>query len=97
MIQQYIENPQLLESLTPQQKTQVYQDLLKYLQSLQTQKTKAETQLQIKQQEQQEIFQKLQAETNLQTLQEIQNHIQNLQNEFDQQLLEITKSLQETL
>ena len=50
MIQQYIQDPQLLDQLTPQQKTQVYTDLQKYLQNLQTQKTKLETELHLKQQ-----------------------------------------------
>jgi predicted nuclease with TOPRIM domain len=94
MIQQYIQNPQLLDQLTPQQKTQVYQDLQKYLQQLQTHKTKLETELHLKQQEQLSLFKELQEATQLQTLPEIQQFIQSKQQEFDQQLKDIITQLQ---
>lgn len=94
MIQQYIQNPQLLDQLTPQQKTQVYQDLQKYLQQLQTHKTKLETELHLKQQEQLSLFKELQEATQLQTLPEITQFIQSKQQEFDQQLKDIITQLQ---
>lgn len=97
MIEQYINNPQLLTTLTPQQKTQVYQDTQKYLQQLQNAKTKAETELQLKQKEQQELFQQLQQLTQKQTIPEIQEYITSLQSQFDtdlQNILQQFKQLQ---
>lgn len=95
MIQQYIDNPELLNNLTPQQRTQVYQDLQKFLQNLQTQKTKLETELHLKQQEQLSLFKELQEATQLQTLSEIQEFISNQQTQFDNQLKEIITQLKE--
>lgn len=95
MIQQYIDNPELLNNLTPQQRTQVYQDLQKFLQNLQTQKTKLETELHLKQQEQLSLFKELQDATQLKSLPEIQEFISNQQTQFDNQLKEIITQLKE--
>lgn len=90
-IQQYIQNPELLSNLTSQQKLDLYQQLQQYQNKLQQDKVKTQTQLEMKQKEQQELFQELRNATNLSTLPEIQNYIKNLQSEFDTQLVQITK------
>ena len=90
-IHTYLQQPDLIQTLTPNQKLELFQQLQKHLQSLQAEKVRTQTQLEMKQKEQQELFQELQQLTGLQSLPEIQNHIQSLQSEFDQQLLTITK------
>lgn len=87
----YLQQPDLIQTLTPQQKLELFQQLQKHLNQLQQEKVRTQTQLEMHQKEQQDLFQELKELTGLQTLPEIQNHIQSLQSEFDQQLLQITK------
>lgn len=91
MIQQYINQPDLIQTLTPAQKTQLFQDLQKYLTTLQQNKIKFESQLEVKQQEQQKLFQDLQQETGLTTVQDMQQYLQKQQEAFDQELLKIVQ------
>ena len=91
MIQQYINQPDLNQTLTPAQKTQLFQDLQKYLTTLQQNKIKFESQLEVKQQEQQKLFQDLQQETGLTTVQDMQQYLQKQQEAFDQELLQIVQ------
>lgn len=91
MIQQYINQPDLIQTLTPAQKTQLFQDLQKYLTTLQQNKIKFESQLEVKQQEQQKLFQDLQQETGLTTVQDMQQYLQKQQEAFDQELLQIVQ------
>lgn len=89
MIQQYIDNPELLTNLQPQQRLTVYQEFQKYQDQLKQQKTKAETELQLKQQEQQDLLTQLQELTGKATLPEIQEYITTLQKQLDTSLQEI--------
>lgn len=95
MIQQYINNPDLINTLTPQQKTQLFQDLQKYLTTLQQNKIKFESQLEVKQQEQQKLFQELQEQTGLTTVQDMQQYLKSQQEQFDQELLKIVQQFQQ--
>ena len=87
----YLQQPDLITTLTPQQKLELFQQLQKHLTHLQQEKVRIQTQLEMKQKEQQDLFTELQTLTNLHTLPEIQQHLTHLQQQFDQQLLDITK------
>ena len=93
-IKQFIGNPQLVESLTSQQKTQLFQQLQTYQQTLQQDKIKLETELGIKQKEQAELFTKLQTETGQPDLESIQKHLSDLQSQFDTELQSILTDYQ---
>lgn len=88
-IHTYINQPDLISTLTPAQKTQLFQDLQKYLTTLQQNKIKFESQLEVKLQEQQKLFQELQELTGLSTLPEMQQYLQTQQQHFDQELQSI--------
>lgn len=90
-IHTYINQPDLIKTLTPAQKTQLFQDLQKYLTTLQQNKIKFESQLEVKQQEQQKLFQELQEQTGLTTVVDMQQYLQNQQQAFDQELLKIVQ------
>lgn len=92
MIQQYIQDPTLLQHLTPQQKVNVYQQIDNYQSQLNQELTKLQTTLTIKRQEQQDLFQQLQQLTNKQTLPQIEEYIQQLQQQFDTQLQQIIQT-----
>lgn len=94
-IQQFIENPQLIDTLTPNQKVDIFQKLQQHEQHLQQEKIKLETQLTLKQQEQQDLFKQLQDLTHKQTLPEIQEYINQLQQDFDTQLKTILQQYQD--
>lgn len=88
-INQILDNPQLLTTLTDQQKLQVYQDLLKYEQSLNQQQIQAKTTLEIKQKEQQDLLTQLQQLTNQNSIEDIRKYIDTLQQQFDSSLTQI--------
>lgn len=93
-IQQYIENPQLINNLSQEQKISLFTQLNQYQQKLQQDKIKYETELQIKQKEQQGLFQDLQRLTNKQTIPEIQEYISTLDNQLSTQLQDVLTQYQ---
>lgn len=94
-INQILDNPSMITTLTPNQRLQVYQDLKKYKDTLNNQLTKAQTQLELKQQEQQQILQQLQQLTGKETIQDIKQCIDSLQQDFDQQFNNILSQYSE--
>lgn len=92
-IQQYVTNPQLITTLTNQQKLQLYTLTQQHIQQLQTKHTQLTSQLQLLQQEQLTQFTKLQHDTNLTSLQEIEDYVSQLQHQFTQQLQDILTQL----
>lgn len=88
-IQTYISQPSLIQTLTPQQKLDLFQQLQHYSYRLRQDQIKAQTQLDLLQKQQQDLFTELQQLTNLTTLQEIKDYIDTLQSQFDQQLSQI--------
>ena len=93
-IQQFINNPQLITTLTPQQKLQLYQQIQQHNQQLNNTKIQLQTELQLKQKEQQSLLTQLQQLTNKQTITEIQDYITTLQQQFDNQLQEVITEYQ---
>lgn len=94
-IDTYINNPDLIPSLTPEQKVSVYQQLQTKEKSLQQEQTKLKTTIELKQQEQQDLFQKLKDLTHKETLQEIEQYINTLQQQFDSELQSILTQYQQ--
>lgn len=90
-IQQFIDNPQLIETLTPQQKVQLFTSLQNHQKQLQQEQTRLQTELEIKQKEQQDLFKQLQDQTHKQTLPEIKQFIDDLQQQFTQELTSIVE------
>lgn len=88
-IQTYINQPSLIQTLTPQQKLDLFQQLQHYTDQLHQDQIKAQTQLDLLQKQQQDLFTELQQLTNLTTLPEIKDYIDSLQSQFDQQLTQI--------
>lgn len=88
-IQTYINQPSLIQTLTPQQKLDLFQQLQHYSDRLRQDQIKAQTQLDLLQKQQQDLFTELQQLTNLTTLPEIKDYIDSLQSQFDQQLTQI--------
>lgn len=89
-INQILDNPQLLDTLTDPQKLQVYQDLIKYEQQLNQQRIQTQTTLELKQKEQQDLLTQLQQLTGKQTIEDIRNYITTLQQQFTTDLTTIT-------
>lgn len=92
-IQQYLSNPQLITTLTNQQKLQLYTLTQQHIQQLQTKHTQLTSQLELLQQEQLTQFTQLQHDTNLTSLQEIEDYITSLQQQFTTQLQDILTQL----
>ena len=93
-IQQFIDNPKLIESLTPAQKIQLFQNMKSYQQTLEQEKIKLETEITIKKKEQEDLFTKLKKETNQNDLQSIQKYITDIQTKFDSDLSTIITEYQ---
>lgn len=94
-IQQFINNPSLLETLTQEQKLSLFQQLQSHQQQLKQEEIKLQTELKLKQEEQQDLFQQLQQQTGKQTLPEIKDYITSLQQQFDSELNSIITKYQE--
>lgn len=94
MLDTYINNPELIKSLTPEQKVNVYQQLQQKEKDLNNEKTKLQTTLDLKLKEQQDLFQKLKDITHKETIQEIQQYINDLQQQFDTELQSILSQYQ---
>lgn len=59
MIQQYINNPSLIDSLTPEQQIKVYQDLQEHYKSLENQQSQVQGKIQTLQSQAQDIKNKI--------------------------------------
>ena len=94
-IQQFIDNPSLLETLTQEQKLSLFQQLQSHQQQLKQEEIKLQTELKLKQEEQQDLFKQLQQQTGKQTLSEIKDYITSLQQQFDSELTSIITKYQE--
>lgn len=94
-IQQFIDNPSLLETLTQEQKLSLFQQLQSHQQQLKQEEIKLQTELKLKQEEQQDLFKQLQQQTGKQTLPEIKDYITSLQQQFDSELNSIITKYQE--
>lgn len=94
-IQQFINNPSLLETLTQEQKLSLFQQLQSHQQQLKQEEIKLQTELKLKQEEQQDLFKQLQQQTGKQTLPEIKDYITSLQQQFDSELNSIITKYQE--
>lgn len=94
-IQQFINNPSLLETLTQEQKLSLFQQLQSHQQQLKQEEIKLQTELKLKQEEQQDLFKQLQQQTGKQTLPEIKDYITSLQQQFDSELTSIITKYQE--
>lgn len=94
-IQQFIDNPSLLETLTQEQKLSLFQQLQSHQQQLKQEEIKLQTELKLKQEEQQDLFKQLQQQTGKQTLPEIKDYITSLQQQFDSELTSIITKYQE--
>lgn len=94
MLDTYINNPELIKSLTPEQKVNVYQQLQQKEKDLNNEKTKLQTTLDLKLKEQQDLFQKLKDITHKETIQEIQQYMNDLQQQFDTELQSILSQYQ---
>lgn len=88
-LNQILEQPNLLDQLTPEQKTSVYQQLKKRQDDLQQQKLKAESQLDLKRQEQQDILKELVELTNQKDIHSIRDYITTQEAEFNNQLKDL--------
>lgn len=93
-IQQFIDKPESISTLTQEQKMVLYQSLKSRSEQLTQEKVKLETEKTIKQQEQQDLFIKLQELTGKKTLEEIKRSIDDLKTRLDTELQGISQQFQ---